>query len=157
EEAASAAQAAIATLKAHADESVLPLLKRCHEMLRETRGVVLTLASFRPLDGTLTWVGVGNVEGVLLRADAKGGLAREYVLLHGGIVGLQLPPLRGFVIPVAAGDTLILATDGIRSGFAEGLPLELGPQQLAERILARDVKGTDDALVLVARYLGGAP
>ncbi len=128
----------------------------CHADLRETRGVVLTLASFKPLDGTITWAGVGNVEGVLLRADAKGGPARDYVLLLGGVVGLQLPPLRGFGIPVSPGDTLILATDGIRSGFAERLPLENSPQQIADHVLSRDAKGTDDALVLVARYLGGS-
>jgi phosphoserine phosphatase RsbX len=155
-EAAAAAKVAIATLRAHAHESVLPLLMRCHCDLRETRGVVLTLASFKPLDGTITWAGVGNVEGVLLRADARGGPACDYVLLLGGVVGLQLPPLRGFVIPVSPGDTLILATDGIRSGFAEGLPLENAPQQIADQVLSRHAKGTDDALVLVARYLGGS-
>lgn len=155
-EAATAAQLAVATLQQNAHESVLPLLKRCHENLRATRGAVLTLASFNALDETITWVGVGNVEGVLLRPDVKGGPARDYVLLHGGVVGLQLPPLRAFVIPVVPGDTLILATDGIRNGFAEGLPLERSPQQLADHILARDFRGTDDALVLVARYRGGA-
>jgi len=33
------------------------------------------------------------------------------------------------------------------------------PQQIADHILAEDSKGTDDSLVLVARYLGtdGAP
>jgi phosphoserine phosphatase RsbX len=155
-EAAAAANIAIATLKAHPHESVLPLLKRCHDDLRETRGAVLTIASFKLLDGTITWAGVGNVEAVLLRADAKGAPPRDYVMLLGGVVGLQLPPLRGFVIPVSPGDTLILATDGIRSGFAEGLPLENSPQQIADRILSRDAKGTDDALVLVARYLGGS-
>jgi negative regulator of sigma-B (phosphoserine phosphatase) len=71
-------------------------------------------------------------------------------------VGLQVPSLRTAVLPVAPGDTLVLATDGIRSGFAEKLSPEASPQQLADGILARDVKGTDDALVLVARYLGGA-
>ncbi len=45
-EAAAAAHLAVATLRAHAQESILPLLRRCHETLRETRGVVLTLASF---------------------------------------------------------------------------------------------------------------
>ncbi len=155
EEAAAAARLAVATLQAHAAESVLLLLKRCHETLRETRGVVMTVASFNAADGTVTWTGVGNVEAVLLRADVKAGPAREYVLLHGGVVGHQLPPLRAFVIPVAPGDTLIAATDGIRSGFAEGLPTDESPQLLADRILARDARGTDDALVLVARYLGG--
>jgi hypothetical protein len=157
EEAAAAARIAVATLQTHAHESALSLLKRCHDTLRRSRGVVLTLASFNAFDATMTWVGVGNVEGVLLRADAEGGPPRDYVLLHGGIVGSKLPPLRGFVIPVARGDTLILATDGVRSGFAEGLTPESSPQQIADRILAREVKGTDDALVVVARYLGGTP
>src|SRR3989442_542063 len=51
---------------------------------------------------------------------------------------------------------LIFATDGIREGFADGLSPEAAPQHLADQILARHGKGTDDALVLVARYLGGA-
>jgi len=57
-------------------------------------------------------------------------------------------------VPVAPGDLLIFATDGIREGFAEGLPTDATPQQLADQILARSGKGTDDALVLVARYAG---
>jgi hypothetical protein len=153
-EAAAAAGVAVATLRAHAQEALLPLLQRCHETLRPTRGVVLTLASFNALDETITWVGVGSVEGVLLRAAGKTGSAHEEVVVYGGIVGLQLPPVRCAVTPVAPGDTLVLATDGIRSAFAEGLPLHDSPQRLADSILARDVKGTDDALVLVARYLG---
>jgi negative regulator of sigma-B (phosphoserine phosphatase) len=154
-EAAAAAQKAVATLRDHAHESVLPLVRRCHAALRDTRGVVLTLASFNAADGTMTWVGVGNVEGVLIHAEEALGQGRDYVLLHGGVVGHQLPPLRAFVIPVARGDTLVLATDGIRPGFAEGLPPADPPQHLADRILARDFRGTDDALVVVARYQGG--
>ncbi len=100
---------------------------------------------------------MGSVEGVLLRADVKMDPPRDEVLVYAGVVGMQWPSLRTSVIPVAAGDTLVLATDGIRSGFAEGLVLENPPQQIADSILARDVKGTDDALVLVARYRGGAP
>src|SRR5438874_9809995 len=72
------------------------------------------------------------------------------------IFGSELPRLHPVVLPIAPGDTLIFATDGIREGFAEGLPPEAAPQQLADQILARHGKGTDDALVLVARYLGGA-
>jgi hypothetical protein len=157
EEAFVAASVAVATLQADAHEDVLALLRDCHEALRPTRGAALTVASFNAVDGTMTWVGVGSVEGVLLRADAQTGRACEYVLLHGGVVGWQLPALRSFVIPVARGDTLLLATDGIRIGFDAELRLDEPPQQLAEDILARDAKGTDDALVLVARYLGGVP
>jgi hypothetical protein len=157
EEAANAAAVAIATLESHADEAVLPLLLRCHEALRATRGAALTVASFNTLDGTMTWVGVGSVQGMLLRADRQAEPACELILLQGGIVGLQLPPLHSFVVHVAPGDTLLMATDGIRSGFGEGLRLADSPQRIADRILARDAKGTDDALVLVARYPGGVP
>lgn len=156
EEAAVAAQAAVAALAKHASHSALQLMKLCHEALHNTRGAALTLASFNEIDATITWLGVGNVDGVVLRADPQAAPVRDYVLLHGGVVGLQLPPLRAFILPIAPGDTLIMATDGVRPGFAEGLPLKEPPQQLADRILARDGKNNDDALVLVARYLGGS-
>jgi len=105
----------------------------------------------------MTWLSVGNVEGVLLYTDQTARPARPAratLLTRGGIVGSELPQLRAEVVPIAAGDILIFATDGIREGFAEDLPTDPGPQQLADQILARYGKGTDDALVLVARYLG---
>lgn len=163
--AATVAKTVVTTLEGHAHESVVPLLKRCHEELMGTRGVVMSLASFSALGETMTWLGVGNVRGLLLRADAESSPARESLLLRGGVVGYRLPTLRPTAIPVVRGDTLILATDGIRSGFAEGLrikPVEglTGgdlPQQIADRILARYGRGTDDALVLVTRYRGPVP
>ncbi|TMA51493.1 MAG: stage II sporulation protein E (SpoIIE) [Deltaproteobacteria bacterium] len=153
-EAAVAAREAVATLTQHADEPVVPLLQRCHGQLRATRGVVMTLASFRAADATMTWLGVGNVEGFLLRANAAAIPARESVLLRGGVVGYEIPPLRPATHRVAAGDTLVLATDGIRSAFAEGLDVAAPPREMAAGILARHAKDTDDALVLVARWLG---
>ena len=55
---------------------------------------------------------------------------------------------------MAPGDTLILSTDGIRSGFAASVTSAEAPQVIADRVLAGYAKGTDDALVLVVRYLG---
>ena len=155
-EAAAAARAAVAALNRHAQESVLPLLQRCHQALAGTRGAVVSVALFDRADGSMTWLGVGNVEGVLLYADAGGRRGRERLVTRGGIVGSELPPLRAEVVAVAPGDTLILATDGIQSGFADELMVEAPPQQLADQILTRSGKRTDDALVLVARYVGNA-
>lgn len=157
EEAAAAAKLAVSILERHAQEAVITLLRRCHEALRGTRGVVMSLASFRAPDSMLTWLGVGNVEGLLLREAADSALRHEALVLRGGVVGAELPPLRVSVIPVMRGDTLIFATDGIREGFTERLALSDPPQELADRILARHAKGTDDALVLVARYAGWGP
>ncbi|MBI4390886.1 MAG: SpoIIE family protein phosphatase [candidate division NC10 bacterium] len=157
EEAAAAAKLAVSVLERHAREGVIALLRRCDEALRGTRGVVMSLASFRAPDGMMTWLGVGNVEGLLVRAAAQSDLRHEALVLRGGVVGRQLPPLQAAVVPVRRGDMLILATDGIREGFTEGLPPNDPPQGLADRILARHSKGTDDALVLVARYAGWGP
>jgi hypothetical protein len=56
---------------------------------------------------------------------------------------------------VKRGDTLILTTDGIESGFRHGLRPGRRPQDLAEHILGNHGKTNDDALVLVACYRGG--
>lgn len=155
-EAAFAAQIAVTTLETFSHESLIPLLKRCHEMLRATRGVVMSLAAFNPRDETMTWLGVGNVEGILVRADPDANPRREALLLRGGVVGGQLPDLRGSIFTVAPGDTLMLATDGIRPEFADTANTIGEPQQIADHILAEYGKGTDDALVVVARYVGKA-
>jgi len=154
-EAAAAAQTAIATLGEHAQEPVIALLKRCHEALRSTRGAAVSLASFNPTYGTMTWLGVGNVEGVLLRADKNAVPVQENIMLFPGVAGHQFPSLRAVVTPVSIGDLLILFTDGIRRDFLSEPPIPgHSAQRIADRICAKYIKGTDDALVLVARYGG---
>lgn len=151
-EAAAASDIAIATLDAYAYESANLLVRRCHEALTRTRGVVMSIASFNSLDKTMIWLGVGNIEGVLLRDDANIVLPRKSLPLRGGVLGYQLPPLKESVIPVLPGDTLIFATDGIRSGFEKVINLSDKPQQIADNIMMQFNRGTDDALVLVVRY-----
>lgn len=155
EVAASAARLAGATLHAHASASLPTLVERCHQHLRPTRGVVMSVASFNARDATITWLGIGNVDGYLIRADMTTKPTREAIVVRGGVVGYQLPTLRPSTITVWPGDTLVMATDGIASGFIEGQCAGL-PQQVANEILERYGKTTDDALVLVARYDGAA-
>jgi hypothetical protein len=152
--AAEVTNVAIAVLEGNADKPLDFLFERCHRELAGTRGVVMSLASFSLRDGRMTWAGVGNVTGLLLRADSQAERARETLLPRGGVVGYRLPSLYPVVISVAPGDALIFATDGLRSGFTEDVPLKDAPQQIAEHILEHYGRGTDDALVLVARYLG---
>jgi negative regulator of sigma-B (phosphoserine phosphatase) len=58
------------------------------------------------------------------------------------------------VFPIAKGDTLVFATDGIRGEFAENLSALESPQRAADRILEHHCRGNDDALVLVVRLTG---
>lgn len=154
-EAARAAREAEEILRGSAGEPADRLIERCHQGLKRSRGVVMTVACFDATEDTVTWLGVGNVEGRLIRRSDEGEVHRESMVLHAGIVGYRLPPLRVVTLPVRRGDVLILATDGIRGDFADPVDLSRTPKQIAERILEEEGKGTDDALVMVVRYLGG--
>jgi hypothetical protein len=152
-EAADSAQIAISTLEKNPGQPIDLLVRACHVALKNKRGVVMSLASIRKADNTMTWFGVGNVEGRLLRPSRERGSANDSLLLRGGIVGHKLPPLMTIEVPIATDDILIFASDGIRSDFAENLNLKANPQQLVREILNRSAKNTDDSLVVVARYL----
>jgi negative regulator of sigma-B (phosphoserine phosphatase) len=153
-EAALAARVAAAVLSQHADEPLIPLLQRCHEELRGTRGVVLSMASFDWHRGRMEWLGVGNVEGALHRAHRFANPQRDSLLLRGGVVGYKIPPLRTAAREIAAGDVLVFATDGIRSDFTAYSPLGRDMQEASDAMLARFGKDTDDAMVFAIRYLG---
>jgi phosphoserine phosphatase RsbX len=154
-EAAAAALMAGAILERHAADPVIELVQKCHEALRATRGVAMSIASFDVSEGLLTWLAVGNVDGILLRQSRGAVVAEESLLLRAGVVGLHLPVLEVEVVPVSERDTLIFTTDGIQNNFARGLSGNGTPQRTAEDILTRHGKTSDDALVLVARFFPG--
>ncbi|HEV8325556.1 MAG TPA: SpoIIE family protein phosphatase [Myxococcota bacterium] len=156
-EAADAAGAATDVLRAHAGDPVVGLVNRCHAALHATRGVVLSLVRIETAPPTITWTGVGNVAGLLLRAAPAAQPAREWLLARGGVVGYQLPPLRAAVLPLAAGDKIVLATDGLNPDFGDEARALGEVRACAERLLARYRRFTDDALVLVACFNGEAP
>jgi negative regulator of sigma-B (phosphoserine phosphatase) len=149
-----AARIAIETLAAQGRAPLTTLVHRCNEALRQTRGVVMTLAVIQPAENLMTWLGVGNVEGMLVHFDSPAKSKTENVLLRGGVLGYQMPTLQANALPVTRGDLLIFTTDGIRPGFGKAILKDDPPQQLADRIMAQNFKGSDDALVLVVRYLG---
>jgi serine phosphatase RsbU (regulator of sigma subunit) len=153
--AAAAAVIAVTTLDRHIGDPVTQLLHHCHEALRGSRGVTMSLAAFNTEDAMLTWIGVGNVECALLHRDA--GLPCDKLLLRNGVVGVRSPDLRAEELPVRPGDILTMATDGVTADRALGISMQGRLEVMADGILADGRKGTDDALVLVARYRGAQP
>lgn len=148
--------AATAAVNALQDQPAAPLeeiISVCHAALRGTRGAVVTIAAFDDRK-TMTWVGVGNVEAVLVRADVDA--KSESIVSRGGIVGFRLPTLYPRTLHVEIGDTLVLASDGIRPGFKIEATATRTPQEIADQILAGWATGRDDAAVVVARYRGSA-
>ena len=152
QEAASAAHAAVGALDRYSREPLIELVRRCHDALVGLRGVVLGLAYLDPQAATMAWLGVGNVGGVLLRADPGNRPSRITLVPNAGFIGAEQAHPMTRSVPLALGDTVILFSDGIRDGFVESLVLSNTPQEIADFVLTRQVKGNDDALVLVARY-----
>ncbi len=204
-EAASAAKKAIKVLEEHFESSIINMVKLCHESLKKSRGAVIALVSINLRDETITWLSVGNVEGMLLKANPETSPLYENIIMRSGAVGYRLPPLYASVIPISRGDILILSTDGISDDYIPRVVADvryaheqmhhldeknnpelfseithhskepvyseillqaseptlfrsssgdISPQELAEYIGKRFGKGNDDALVMVAKYLG---
>jgi serine phosphatase RsbU (regulator of sigma subunit) len=153
-EAAEAARMAMAIVERTAEEPLPFIMRACHQAIVATRGVVMSLVRFDPA-GRMFSISVGNVEGVVLRADPE--QRREWLVSQSGALGHTLPTLRERSMPVAPGDVLALATDGIRPTFPDHIRHGDRPQDSVDRVLAACAKGTDDALVLVARFQGDQP
>lgn len=151
-EAEIAATAAVITLEGLGDRPLVEQFERCNAALKDTRGVAMTVAHACEATGAVTWLGVGNVEGLIARID-EGTVARtDFLMLRNGVVGMKLPRLQVATQTLEPGDLLILATDGIRTRFHEALDPAGDPSEIAERILAKHARENDDAMVLVARY-----
>ncbi len=157
-EAAAAAMAATEVLLEDASLPVDALVTRCHRALGRLRGAVMSIASFDVQKARIGWIGVGNVETILLRGERAEGQPRHArLLLWGGVVGQTLPTLRPETLPLHAGDTIVFATDGVRTSAFDDTSATGSVEDIADGILERHRKGTDDALVLAARYRGAPP
>ena len=153
-EAALAADAAVEVLETFAGESVSPLLRRCHERLRNTRGAAITLIVLDAVARAAEWVGAGNVAAVVSQTEPPGKKHCRELLVRSGIAGSLLPSTDAFSLTVHGGDTLVLATDGVRRAFIDDVASGEPVQRLAEQLLARYGTSEDDALVVVARLAG---
>lgn len=154
EEAANASRIAARVLVTADDPRPVELFRQCHDALRGSRGAVMSLALFDRSDGTMAWLGVGNVEGRLWSCGSAAASRGKSLMLRAGILGHNLPNLAVSVFPVGPGDEIVLCTDGISPDFTRPSGTDDSPQGTAERVMAEYSRDNDDALVVVARYLG---
>lgn len=151
-EAAAASRAALAVVEEHSAKPLPEIVALCDEALVGLRGVVMTIAQLDGATGTVGWLSVGNVTGALLRA---GSGAWEEVFQSGGILGSRrLSARTPELLAMEPYDYLIFATDGLAPEFLSRVSLSAPADEIARSILLGYAKDEDDALVLVARYLG---
>lgn len=152
-EAARAAALAAGVVERNQGERPDALLSLSHDSLTASRGAAATVAVIDRTSGTLDWLGVGNVDGVVVRAAHDARPRTLGVFLRGGVLGDRLPTLhRPEPTPLEDGDRIVIATDGVRGDLAAAARSELDVDVLARRILDRHAIPEDDALVFVARY-----
>jgi serine/threonine protein phosphatase PrpC len=146
--AAQAATAFCAVVERHPAEPLELLFARASRELEQTRGAAAVVLRVDAVEGTLLFSGVGNVE---TRAISKAPIRP---ISTPGIVGRRLLRARELRYPLAAGDLLVVFTDGVSSRLDVATVAELSsdPQAMADRILEIHGKGHDDATCVVIRY-----
>jgi serine phosphatase RsbU (regulator of sigma subunit) len=153
-QAAVAARTALGVAGSHATDPLTEIARLCHLALRGLRGAALTLVAIDGEARTLSWLGVGTVAGVLLRAGGRGIDARASLLLRGGLLGQRVPAVATSSLPISPGDTLVLATNGVHwHADCDSVPNDT-PDAMARHLLDENAIARDDALVVVARYRG---
>ncbi len=147
EEAARAAQKALAYIEQHLRQSLSEIMQGCHTELQGTRGAALGLARLEPNAGAFTYAGIGNTD--IRLADSNP--ARPISL--SGIVGYTLRRVREETFPCAPGDLILMHTDGISERFDLDALLRQTPdlQELTETLVREYGRENDDATVVVAR------
>lgn len=155
EAAAEAAERAAEVLRADPDQVLEELVRRCHRALRDSRGVTMALASVNLDQHLVSWLGIGNTQGILTGRPRSGVDPSEVLMQRSGLIGHTLPVLQAETLVIEAGDALALATDGVWPITGDALGEPDDAQRLAERVLARLRRPQDDALVLTARFRAG--
>jgi phosphoserine phosphatase RsbX len=156
-EAARAAATAAEVIHQGPTRDLVPLVQRCHAALKRTRGAAISLAFVSASKSTITWLGVGNVEGRVLSGDPAMTRPKGSLALGRGIPGHELPALRTATLDIRPGDVLVLATDGIAAVFGDSLDISGSARMISERVLVDHRQPPDDALVVAVRYLGVRP
>lgn len=154
EKAAYASTRAKHLIKECKNESLINIVDYCHQNLKNTRGVVMSLALVDSWERILTWIGVGNVQGSLLPGENANESDNESIILKQGIVGYNLPSLQASVLPISVDDMLIFTTDGIQNGYIDKIDAGTDPEKIVEYIASNYIKKSDDALILAARFVG---
>lgn len=154
-EAAEAASCGVDVLRAARAEPLDVLVQRCHRALSGTRGVAMTLARIDFRTDTLSWTGIGNVAADLVAKHPAGVEVRSSARLAGGIVGYRIPEaLTPQEVPIRPGDLLVITSDGIVEDHLDDIDFAASSLAIADQILRRHAKDSDDALVLAARHRG---
>lgn len=122
------------------------VMDEMHRAMTGTRGGAAAITQYEGEHESTRFVGIGNIAARLLTAESARGLAS-----HPGIVGVQFRKAHVFDYPQAAGQLLVMHSDGLQSRWQLGDYPGLWRRHPAvvAALLQRDFRrGNDDMTVL---------
>lgn len=149
-QAAHAAKVILRTLETSPLEDIDGTLQACHEAARSTRGAAVSIAVVDLDQRTLTFGGLGNVEGRLVTTAGQARLVSAR-----GIVGAALRKSRPVSFELPESWLLLLHSDGVSARLTlEWTGEHLSKSQLqicADSLVEQWGRALDDATVLIAQ------
>ena len=148
-DAAEAADAAVAAFLKHPEDGPKDVLERCHNALRGSRGAAVAAINIDAERQVVRFCGAGNIAARLLT-----GVQDRSLMSQHGTVGLQIRRLQELEYALPEHALLVVHSDGIQSrwNFSETPELlACDPILIAAHIVRDQLRGRDDATVVVAR------
>ncbi|WP_141731305.1 ATP-binding SpoIIE family protein phosphatase [Oligoflexus tunisiensis] len=149
--AADAAREAAAVFQQVPSLAPVPVLERCNDALRKTRGAAAAVAEIDLDRSIVRYTGIGNIVGSLNTRNAC-----HHMVSHPGILGHSVRKFQEFTYSWESESILIMQSDGLstRSDLSPYLGLFAHDPTLIAGVLFRDFRrGRDDATVIVVRAL----
>jgi hypothetical protein len=119
-----------------------------HTALRSSRGAAVAIARCDLFSGSLTYAGVGNVSGAVVKPDG----ALNGLVSNNGTVGSDSISVKEYQYAWEPGDAFVMHTDGLKTRWSlrERPGLAARHPAIVAAVLHRDhVRGRDDATILV--------
>lgn len=162
-EAASARKVVISTIRKQAFTDLSKIIEQCGKSVLHNRGVVMSLMAINTTNGELLCASVGNITTIIIHQTGHTGSLSDgivYIPPMAGIVGYLTREPNIFSAKLTADDLILFYTDGVRDDIREKIVIntkrlfEVPLSSVVEELFNSYCKRTDDALLMVLRYIG---
>ena len=147
--AADAAKVAVEVFRRSQSLPPAAILDKMHAAMRSTRGAAAAISRVDSEQRRVHFAGIGNISCFLLNQERT-----QYMISHNGTLGHQIRKVQEFDYTYSPRDLMVMQSDGVATQSKKGLPpslLSQPPMVIAPFLFAEQLRGTDDATVLVAR------
>ncbi|WP_433830998.1 SpoIIE family protein phosphatase [Flavobacterium anhuiense] len=150
ESANEAVEAAIKAFRQSGASDPSAILRDIHSTVKKTRGLVATIASVDYKSEVWNICGIGNIN-----TRIYNGLENKTYTPYNGIIGHNIPrTLNNTVVPYKKHQIIIMHSDGLRTRWNLNDLTSIfkhSPGIIASALYKENVRGTDDATILVGK------